>query len=146
MRKLLILAFCAVAAGCSSATEPSSEGSSLGSSLNIAGAWTGVLTSSNNPSETITMQLAQTSGNITGTWQGTEIAWSGQVSGSLSSGSFNGQMTFTGIALDGRTCTGTATVSGSASSSTLTWTSSVGVVGAPCGAPLPTGIAVDMSR
>jgi hypothetical protein len=55
-------------------------------------------------------------------------------------------MTFTGEALDGTTCTGTAAVSGSASNSTLAWTSAVGVVGGSCGAPLPAGVSVDMSR
>jgi hypothetical protein len=145
MRRLLILILCIVASACSSETAPSNNGS-LGSSLNISGSWTGLMSSSNNPSETITMQLTQSSGSISGTWRGTEIAWSGQVSGALSSGSFSGQMTFTGIALDGTTCTGTATVSGNASNSTLSWTSGQGVVGAPCGAPLPAGVAVEMSR
>jgi hypothetical protein len=146
MRKLLLLIVCVVASACSSATAPSEEGTSLGSSLNISGSWAGVFTSSNNPSETITMQLTQASGSITGTWRGTEISWSGQVTGSLSSGAFNGQMTFTGIALDGTTCTGTATVSGSASSTALSWTSRAGVVGGACGAPLPADVSIDMSR
>ena len=145
MRQLLILILCIVASGCASETAPSNDGS-LGSSLNISGSWTGLMSSSNNPAETITMQLTQSSGSISGPWRGTEIAWSGQVSGTLSSGSFSGQMTFTGLALDGSTCTGTANVSGSASSSTLSWTSGQGVVGAPCGAPMPAGVTVEMSR
>jgi hypothetical protein len=145
MRKLLLLILCVAASACSSETAPSNPGS-LGSSLNISGNWTGVMSSSNNPAETITMELTQASGSVSGPWSGTVIAWSGQVSGTLSSGSFSGQMTFTGLAVDGSTCTGTATVSGSASSSTLSWTSGQGVVGASCGAPLPAGVTVEMSR
>ena len=146
MRKLLILMVCTVASACSTATEPSGDDGSLGSSLNISGSWTGMMSSSNNPAESITMQLTQSSASISGTWRGTEVSWSGQVSGTLSSGSFNGQMTFSGTAFDGNTCTGTATVSGTASNSKLAWTSGVGVVGGPCAAQLPTGVAVDMSR
>ena len=104
------------------------------------------MSSSNNPTESITMQLTQSAASISGTWRGTEVAWSGQVSGTLSSGSFSGQMTFSGTAFDGNTCTGTATVSGTASNSKLAWTSAVGVVGGPCAAQMPAGVAVDMSR
>ena len=104
------------------------------------------MTSTNNPTESIAMQLTQSSGTVSGTWNGTSVAWSGQVSGTLSGGSFSGQLTFSGVALDGNTCTGTASVSGTASNSALSWTSSLGVVGGPCAGPLPTGIAVNMNR
>jgi hypothetical protein len=104
------------------------------------------MTSTNNPTESITMQLTQSSGTVTGTWRGATVAWSGQVSGTLSGGSFSGQLTFSGVALDGNTCTGTASVSGSASNSALSWTSGAGVVGGSCPSPLPAGIAVNMNR
>ena len=148
MRKLLsiVLFVGGISSACSTATEPTDESKGLGSSLNVSGSWTGVMASANNPTESITMQLTQSSGSVSGTWRGTEVAWSGQVSGTLSSGSFSGQMTFSGSAFDGNTCTGTATVSGTASNSKLAWTSAVGVVGGACAAQMPAGVAVDMSR
>jgi hypothetical protein len=147
MRNLLVLITVLTAAACSTgATAPSGEGDGPGSSLNIAGSWTGSFSSSNLITEPITMQLTQSSATITGTWDGSEVAWEGQVTGTLNSGSFSGQLTFRGTALNGAICTGTASVSGSASATQLSWTSGPGVVGGACPAPLPTGIAIELHR
>lgn len=143
-RPILVIVIAVVAAGCSnSATGPSS---SIGSQGNIGGSWTGTLSSTNNPTETITMELSQSSRNISGSWSGTAFAWTGQVTGTLSGSSFSGQLTFRGVAADESVCTGTASVSGTASATALSWTSGAGVVGGACSAPLPTGLTLNLTR
>lgn len=92
------------------------------------------------------MDLTQTGNSITGTWDGSTLMWSGQITGTVAAASFNGQITFRGTAANNTVCTGTATVSGTASQSALSWTSNTGVVGGSCPAPLPVGIRLDLHR
>ena len=74
------------------------------------------------------------------------MSWSGQVSGAVRGSSFDGQFKFSGKAADGTMCTGTATLAGAVTASTLTWTSAGGVVGGSCPAPLPVGLKIDVQR
>jgi hypothetical protein len=147
MRPLFILLVALFVPACSNSnTTPSDVGASGGSPANIAGAWTGSFASSNNPTEQITMSLTQTGGSVTGTWDASTLLWEGQVTGSVSAASFSGQITFRGTAFDNTICTGTANVSGTVSDSALSWTSTAGVVGVSCPAPLPAGIRLDLHR
>jgi hypothetical protein len=116
------------------------------SAMNIAGTWTGTMASSNNDTAQVTMVLAQSGSDITGSWNSTSVSWAGQISGAVSGSSFDGQFKFSGQAADGTVCTGTAKVAGGVTASTLTWTSASGVVGATCPAPLPSGLKIDAQR
>jgi len=146
---LVCAALCLSACG-GTTIEPSSGsgGGSVsgGTPVSIAGNWSGTFASSNNPTEQITMTLTQSAANVTGTWQSTSVMWDGQVSGTAGATSFTGKLTFSGTAADGTVCTGTADVTGSASTTTMSWTSTNGVVGGSCPAPLPSGIKIDVQR
>ncbi len=147
MRWFLLLILSVAVAACSkSPTGPSGTSGTAGPQVDIAGTWTGTFASSNNFTEQISMDLRQSSSNVTGTWRGDEVAWTGNVTGTVSGSTFSGQMTFNGTAFNETVCTGTANVSGPASSGALTWTSGTGVVGGSCPAPLPVGITLTLSR
>jgi hypothetical protein len=78
------------------------------------------------------------------------VNWYGQVTGTVSGSSFNGQLAFTGTTSSQTVCTGVASIVGSVksntSSATLSLTSSAGVVGGPCPAALPIDIAIELRR
>lgn len=142
-RATLLVLVCVVLSACSdSATGPSSAGSVV----DIAGSWSGTLASANNPTEPIVVELSQSGTNVSGTWRGTTLTWNGEVSGTVEGASFSGRFTFTGTASDDSVCTGAADVSGSAGSTALSWTSSIGVVGAACAAPLPAALRLELRR
>jgi|SRR3954464_3127808 hypothetical protein len=117
-----------------------------GTAMNVAGTWNGTIASSNNATMQLGMALSQSGSDVTGTWQSTTVSWSGEVSGSVSGSTFAGVFKFSGTAGDGTVCTGTATVTGPATASTMTLTSANGVVGGPCPAPLPTGVTIAVQR
>jgi hypothetical protein len=143
MRRTSILFALFLVSACSgSSTSPSS----VGSLTDVAGAWTGTFASSNNLTYPIGVDITQTGSKISGTWQGTSVAWSGQVTGSLDSSSFSGQLTFTGRAADDTVCTGTAALTGSVSAKSMSWSSSTGVQGGNCPAPLPVGVQIELQR
>jgi hypothetical protein len=145
MRIALILCFVVSVAACgSNSTAPS--GVSAGTTTNIGGTWNGTIVSSNNETAQFRMVLTQSGSDVTGTWDSTSVSWSGQISGAVDGASFDGQFKFSGTAADGTVCTGTASVSGTVSASTMTWTSPSGVVGGSCPAPLPVGLKIDAQR
>ena len=117
-----------------------------GTTTNIAGNWSGTFASSNNPTVQITIALTQSGSTIGGTWQSTTFSWAGNVNGTLTGSSFDGQFTFAGTAADGTVCNGTATLAGSVTMTMMTLTSASGVVGGSCPAPLPTGMTIDAQR
>lgn len=105
----------------------------------IAGSWTGNLQSSNWNAAAINVFLSQSTDAVTGTWASSAFDWNGTLSGTVSKTSFTGTFTISapnalGI---GARCTGTASVSGAASSSgkTLAWTSP-GFTGTCTGMPI----------
>jgi len=145
MRVALIVLFAVSIAACgSNATAPSAV--SVGTPVNIAGTWNGTIASSNNASAQVGMVLTQSGSAVTGTWTSTSVAWSGQISGTVSGASFDGQFRFSGTTADGTVCTGTANIVGPVSTSTMTWTSTSGVIGVSCPAPLPIGLRIDVQR
>jgi len=145
MRIALILCFVVSVAACgSNSTAPSAV--SAGTTTNIGGTWNGTIVSSNNETAQFRMVLTQSGSDVTGTWDSTSVSWSGQISGAVDGASFDGQFKFSGTAADGTVCTGTASVSGTVSASTMTWTSPSGVVGGSCPAPLPVGLKIDAQR
>ena len=145
MRAALLVCFvvCVSACGGNSLAPTTVSG---GTTMNIAGTWNGTIASSNNETMQLTMVLTQSGSNVTGTWNSTSVSWSGQVSGAVNGSSFDGQFKFSGQAANGTVCTGTATIVGPATASTLTWTSASGVVGGSCPAPLPVGLKIDVLR
>jgi hypothetical protein len=143
MRRLLVLCTLLAASACAgSSTAPSS----VGTILDISGAWTGSFTSSNNPDVQVGVRLTQNGSDITGTWQGSSILWSGNVSAKLAGPTLSGQLTFSGQTLDGVTCTGSATISGTVTTTEITISSANGVLGNSCPAPLPVGIQITLHR
>jgi hypothetical protein len=145
MRLALIVCLVVSASACgASSTAPSAV--SAGTTTNIAGTWNGTIASSNNETMQVTMVLAQSRSDVTGSWTSTSVSWSGQVSGAVRGSSFDGQFKFSGKAADGTMCTGTATLAGAVTASTLTLTSAGGVVGGSCPAPLPVGLKIDVQR
>ena len=129
-----------------SSTTPTAISVGAANATNIAGTWNGTIASTNNPTVQLKMVLTQSSADVTGTWDSTSVSWSGQISGAVHGASFDGQFKFSGTASDGTVCTGTANVAGPISASTMTWTSSTGVVGGSCPAPLPVGLKIDVQH
>jgi len=119
---------------------------SAGTTRNIAGTWTGTIASTNNATAQLSMDLTQSGSDVTGTWESTSVSWAGQVSGSVNGASFSGRFKFSGTTVDGTVCTGTANVVGRVSGSTMSWTSSTGVVGGSCPASLPVGLKIDVQH
>jgi hypothetical protein len=145
MHRAVIL-FAALAATACSGSSAAPSDFSVGATTDIAGAWTGTFASSNNATAQIALNLSQSAGNVTGGWSATSVSWSGQITGTVSGTSFSGQLAFTGTAADNTICNGTATLAGSVSTTTLSWTSASGVTGAACPAPLPAAIRIDLHR
>ena len=120
MRVALIVCVVVSVAGCGgSSTAPSAV--SVGTATNIAGAWNGTITSSNNATAQFRMDLTQSGSDVTGMWNSTSVSWSGQIVGAVNRTAFDGQFKFSGTAADGTVCTGTANVTGPVSGSTMTW-------------------------
>ena len=144
MRLALIVCLVVSAAACANSTAPSALSS--GSTTNIAGTWNGTIASTGNPTLQLGMVLAQSGADVTGTWDSTSVSWAGKISGTVNGASFNGQLTFSGTTLTNVVCTGTATVAGSVSGTTMTWTSASGVVGGSCPVSLPVGLKIDVQH
>ena len=146
MRILLIVCLAACAAACSGNSTGPSGVSSGTAATNIAGTWDGTIVSSNNPEAQVKMVLTQSGSDVSGTWESSSVSWAGEISGTVSGSTFNGQFKFSGVAIGGTVCTGAATVTGPATTTTLSWTSAGGVVGGTCPAPLPLGLKIDAQR
>jgi hypothetical protein len=145
MRRLLVVCVAACVSACAGGSVAPSEISS-GTTTNIAGTWNGTIVSSNNPTVQLKIVLTQSGSSITGTWDSSSVSWAGQVSGSVSGSSLTAQFTFSGTASDGTVCTGTASATGPVTATTMSLTSTSGVVGASCPAPLPIGLKIDVQR
>jgi hypothetical protein len=145
MRLTLIVCLVVSVAACGgNSTAPSAV--STNTTTNIAGTWNGTIASTNNATAQLRMVLTQSAADVTGSWDSTSVSWAGQISGAVHGASFDGQLKFSGTTLDGTVCTGTANVAGPVSGSTMTWTSSTGVVGGSCPAPLPVGLKIDVQH
>jgi hypothetical protein len=145
MRLALMVCLVASVAACgANSTAPSAI--SIGTTTSIGGTWNGTIASTNNATAQLRMVLTQSGANVTGTWDSTSVSWAGEISGAVSGASFDGQLKFAGTTVDGTVCTGTATVAGPVSGSTMTWTSSSGVVGGSCPASMPTGLKIDVQH
>ena len=146
MRILLIVCLVVCAAACSGNSTSPTAVSSGTAAMSVAGTWDGTIGSSNNETAQVRMVLTQSGSDVSGTWDSSSVRWSGDISGKVSGSTFSGQFTFSGTAANGTICTGAATVSGPATTSTLTLSSANGVVGGTCPAPLPVGLRIDAQR
>ena len=142
MRRFFLAAIAVACAACASPAAPSSAGGVT----DISGAWSGTLTSTNNPMVQLGLNISQTGSTITGTWSSTSVTWSGEVTGTMNGSSLSGRLTFSGTTASNSVCTGTANLSGTASATSLSLTSATGVTGPTCAAPLPVGIQIDLHR
>jgi len=143
----IALLICVVASVSACAGNPASPTEAVGgTSVNIAGTWTGTIVSSNNPTQQLKMVLTQSGSTISGTWDSSSVSWKGDITGAVNGSSFDGQFKFSGQASDGTVCSGTANVVGPANGSTMSWTSASGVVGGSCPAPLPIGLQIAVQR
>src|SRR5262249_7975730 len=145
MRIALLVCLIGSIAACGGSSTAPSPGSAV-TTTSIAGTWNGTIASSNNVTMQIAMVLAQSGSDVRGTWNSTSVRWEGEFNATVRNSAVDGQFTFSGTAADGTVCRGTATVNGTATSSTMTLTSATGVVGPACPAPLPTGMTIDVRR
>jgi hypothetical protein len=146
MRIALLLCLAVSVSACSGNSAGPSAVSGTTTAMNIAGTWDGTIVSSNNATMQVRMVLTQSGSTVTGTWDSSTVSWSGEISGAVSGATFDGQFKFSGMVTNGTTCSGTATVTGPATASTLTWASASGVIGGACPAPLPVGLRIDAQR
>jgi hypothetical protein len=102
-------------AGCDSDSNPAAP-----TPVNIAGTWTGSFTSP-LPSQTITMQLAQTGQDVTGSYTLSPAGLSGQVEGTVTGATFLGTLTLTRT-IASTVCMSRGVLEGPADTSTLRWT------------------------
>ena len=81
---IILLSLAGVAAGCG-ATAPTpptvSAPAPTGPVVNIAGTWTGTMTSANLPTQSITMMVVQATNCVDGAWSSASSAWAGSISG-----------------------------------------------------------------
>src|SRR5262245_5270286 len=119
---------------------------SAGTALDVAGAWNGTFSSSNNPDLPIALTITQHGSPQTGTWQTSVYPWTGDLTASMQATTIAGKLTFRGTATDGTNCSGSADFGGSVTASTISLTSETGVVGASCPAPLPVNVKIDLHR
>lgn len=103
----------------------------------IAGNWTGNLESSNFASVAVNVQFTQAGDAVNGTWASTGVDWNGTITGTTTPTNFSGSFSISAPGNQGGRCTGTASVSGGASTSitTLAWTGP-GFTGSCTGMPL----------
>ena len=92
------------------------------------------------------MNVTQNGSSVSATWSGDQIAWSGNMTATVSGASLDGQLSFRGVAADGTVCNGNGTVSGSVSATAIALSGANGIVGGSCPASLPTAIHIDLHR
>jgi hypothetical protein len=117
---------------------------------NLAGNWSGTIqfTQLNGSTlvqvvQPISMNLTQSGNTISGTWTTTSAPTrNGTVSGTTTTNSFSGSLTYNDSATNATACTGTLAASGSAGGNNLIWTSPL-VTG--CTNP-PTSIIITAAR
>lgn len=130
MKRLLVV-ITLLSAACGSPTAPSPS--------SVAGTWTGNMQSSNWNAIAVSVVLAQSAASVSGTWANASNDWNGTITGTTDPTSFTGTFTIStpnasGV---GPRCTGTASVSGPASSGgqTVRWTGA-GFTGSCTGLPV----------
>ncbi len=153
MRRLAVIGLlCSVLMGCDdggSAGSPAAPSNSNSQPQNLSGTWTGTMTSSNFPTQQITLQLTQFQSGVTGVYR---LSPKSDYTGSVGSGSMNG-MAFTGTLFlnAGSPCQSHGEFSGTVTDTELHWTSNgfVGVAVCTIGpAPknLPQRVSIDARR
>jgi hypothetical protein len=80
--------------------------------VNMAGTWTGTVTSANFPSRTITLVVSQGDSCVDGEWHDATLDWKGAISGFAAADSFSGQLSFERTAAGGGKCQAAGFVSG----------------------------------
>lgn len=114
------------------------------SPANVAGGWSGTITTSNYGTQSFTMLLTQAASTVNGTWTSPSFGWTGAVSGTVTPTNFSGTMSLSGVSTQNVPCSAVASVSGNASSSTMTWTSPFFTAASgPCGNQ-PANVRIDM--
>jgi len=136
----VLVSLCVV--GCSR-DKPTPTAPSPPPPANIAGSWTGTFESNNWAQQAITLSLTQAGSGVNGTWAVEVQSWTGTISGTTDPSTFSGSFTINARSVTGGACTGTASFSGSAGASTMTWTSP-GFSSTCTG--MPAGIRVAMQR
>lgn len=128
MRRLIVALLVLVCSACGGDKTPTAPTPQV---AQIGGRWQGTVQSSFGL-DSFVMQLTQTGGDITGTYVNVSNDWNGTIGGTATPTSFNGLMTVSTPNTNGGRCTGSAAISGSASATSLRWTSP-GFAGASCG-------------
>ena len=138
MRRLLIGVALTLAAACSNPNDPSNF-------AQVAGNWTGTLSSSNFAAVAVALTMSESGGTVTGTWASAIANWSGNISGTVDKNSFTGSFTLNAPNAAGvqNACSGSASVSGATSSQPTTLTlTSAGFTGTCTGEPIGVVIAI----
>lgn len=144
MRRVLIAFALLTLVSCGGGNAPTAP--STPAVAQVAGGWSGTFEASQLSSGSgitaLVMDLTQAGSSINGTYVITGFA-SGAVTGTVTTSTFSGSLTFNAQAVNGSACTGTFSTSGSAGGTTMRWTSP-GVTG-NC-TNLPTGITIAIQR
>jgi hypothetical protein len=135
--------------GCSKSggtTAPSPDPTAGGAAVNIAGTWTGTLTSANFAPRTIKMVVYQALSCVDGAWSSASNDWAGGISGYAGPDSYSGQFSFERTAEGGGKCSAVADMIGPVTGNTLRWTAKpLNAVGS-CVGDLPTSVVIDLTR
>src|SRR5262249_50717578 len=105
MRRFIIVS---IAIACAACASPTTSPSSISGVTDISGAWSGTLTSSNNPMVQLGLSVSQTGSKINGTWTSSSVSWQGEITATMNGSSLSGQLTFNGTTASNSVCTGTA--------------------------------------
>ena len=146
---IILLSLTWVAAGCG-ATAPTpptvSAPAPTGPVVNIAGTWTGTMTSANLPSQSITMMVVQATNCVDGAWSSASSAWAGSISGYAGEASYSGLVSFERPASGGGKCLASATISGPVVGNMLHWTAGTLTPIGVCDGDYPQSIVLDLQR
>ena len=145
---MLSLATMLTSCGATAPTPPTttSPGAPIGPVVNIAGTWTGTMTSANLPTQSITMMVVQTTNCVDGAWSSASSEWAGSISGYAGEAWSSGLVSFERPATGGGKCLASATVSGPVTGNTLHWTAGTLTPIGACDGEYPQSIVLELQR
>lgn len=138
MRRVVLGGLLALAVACSNPNDPSNF-------AQVGGNWTGTLSSSNFAAVAVVLTMSESAGTVTGTWASAIANWNGNINGTVDKTSFTGSFTLNAPNAAGvsNACQGTASVSGPASTNSVTLNlTSAGFTGTCTGEPIGVTIAI----
>jgi hypothetical protein len=114
--------------------------------VNMAGTWTGSLSSSNYATRSVSMTVAQTFNCVDGAWSGSPSEWTGAISGFALETGYTGQISIELALNSGERCRGVGDVSGPVGAADLEWTLDGFSVVGRCSEALPRNVVIRLHR